>query len=60
MLLDYAGRHGVSLQDCAFYTDSMSDLPMLLEVGRPVVVAPDPRLAREARRRGWVVEDWGG
>jgi phosphoserine phosphatase len=37
----------------------MSDLPLLLAVGHPVVVHPDPRLAREAKRRGWPVVDWG-
>lgn len=56
----WAARVGVALTDCAFYTDSMSDLPLLERVGRPVVVSPDPRLAREARRRGWPVEFWGG
>ncbi len=36
-----------------FYTDSMSDLPLLELVGHPVVVNPDPPLYREARRRRW-------
>ena len=27
--------------------------------GRPVVVDPDPRLRRVARKRGWPIEDWG-
>lgn len=49
----------VRLADCAFYTDSISDLPMLEAVGRPVAVHPDPRLRRLARRRGWPVLDWG-
>ncbi len=48
----------VPLADCAFYTDSFSDLPMLEAVGEPVVVHPDPRLRREARRRGWRIADW--
>lgn len=55
----YAAERGVELRDCAFYTDSITDLPMLEAVGRPVVVAPDPRLARVARKRGWPVHDWG-
>ena len=50
---------GVAPADAWFYTDSMSDLPLLLAVGHPVVVHPDPRLAREAKRRGWPVVDWG-
>ena len=54
-----AAEAGVSLQDCTFYTDSYSDLPALEVVGQPVVVHPDPRLARVARKRGWPVQDWG-
>ena len=50
---------GMRLEDCAFYTDSMSDLPLLERVGRPVPVHPDPRLRREALRRGWEIADWG-
>ncbi|MFT4976861.1 MAG: HAD superfamily hydrolase (TIGR01490 family) [Myxococcota bacterium] len=53
-----AQKYNISLDDCAFYTDSYSDLPALEVVGRPVVVHPDPRLARLARKRGWVIEDW--
>lgn len=55
----YADAHGVSLADCAFYTDSMSDLPVLEAVGEPVAVNPDPRLRRHAAGRGWRIEDWG-
>ena len=54
-----AERLGTTLDRCAFYTDSMSDLPVLAAVGEPVAVHPDPRLAREARKRGWRIEDWG-
>ncbi len=54
-----AGTIGVRLTDCAFYTDSISDLPMLEAVGRPVAVHPDPRLKRLARQRGWPLADWG-
>jgi HAD superfamily hydrolase (TIGR01490 family) len=50
---------GVPLSACAFYTDSFSDLAVLTQVGRPVAVNPDPRLRREAGRRGWPVVDWG-
>jgi len=55
----YAEQRGVSLADCWFYTDSHSDLPVLERIGHPVVVNPDPRLRREAERRGWPVEWWG-
>jgi HAD superfamily hydrolase (TIGR01490 family) len=60
--LDYATSEaqaqGVRLRDCAFYTDSFSDLTVLEAVGRPVAVNPDPRLRRHAAKRGWVVVDW--
>jgi HAD superfamily hydrolase (TIGR01490 family) len=51
-------KFGFSLADATFYSDSITDLPLLAAVGRPVVVNPDARLAREARRRGWKVERW--
>lgn len=54
----WAADAGVDLARSWFYTDSLSDLPMLERVGHPVVVQPDPRLRREARRRGWPIVDW--
>ncbi|MGO9831811.1 MAG: HAD family hydrolase [Myxococcaceae bacterium] len=56
----YARRYGVSLAACTFYTDSYSDLPVLEQVGQPVLVNPDRRLRREAKARGWRVVEWGG
>lgn len=53
-----AEEHGFSLADATFYSDSFTDLPLLAAVGEPIVVNPDPRLAREAKRRGWRVERW--
>ncbi len=55
----FAQSRGRSLDECVFYTDSISDLPVLERVGRPVVVNPDGRLRREAVRRKWEVVDWG-
>jgi len=49
----------IGLADCAFYTDSYTDLPVMVEVGRPVAVHPDPRLRRFAKREGWSIQDWG-
>jgi len=51
----FAEAHDVDLGASWFYTDSVTDLPMLELVGHPEVVNPDPRLRREARRRGWNV-----
>jgi len=40
------------------YSDSLSDLPMLEEVGQPFAVNPEGRLRRVARARGWPIVDW--
>jgi HAD superfamily hydrolase (TIGR01490 family) len=55
---DLVTRKAVDLGSSYFYTDSYSDLPMLERVGHGVVVNPDPRLKRAAKRRGWPVENW--
>jgi HAD superfamily hydrolase (TIGR01490 family) len=49
---------GGSMDRVAFYTDSITDLPLLEAVGQPIVVNPDARLRRVAKRRGWPIEDW--
>ena len=49
---------GGALAETTFYTDSYSDRPMLEVVGTPVVVTPDRRLRRFARRQGWPIEEW--
>lgn len=54
----WAEAHGYDLGASWFYTDSLSDRPMLEAVGHPVVVQPDPRLRRHARRVGWPIVDW--
>ncbi len=51
----FAAEHDVDLAASWFYTDSVTDLPMLEIVGHPAIVNPDPRLRREARRRGWPI-----
>lgn len=54
----WASEHGVDLSRSTFYTDSVSDLPMLERVGAPRIVNPDPRLRLHALRRRWPVEKW--
>jgi len=44
--------------DSVFYSDSINDLPLLSAVREAVAVDPDPRLAQEARQRGWAVQHW--
>lgn len=56
----WALERGIDLAQSWFYTDSITDLPMLEQVGHPVAVNPDRRLRREAVRRGWPRYDLGG
>lgn len=51
----FAGERGVDLGDCWAYSDSRNDIPLLSLVGNPVVVNPDPLLAKHARQHGWAV-----
>ncbi len=54
----FAEKHGIDLDNSYFYSDSLTDLPMLARVGHPRVVTPDPRLRREAKRRQWPILEW--
>lgn len=54
----WAALHGGRVSESWFYTDSLSDLPMLEAVARPRIVQPDPRLRRVAMKRGWPMLDW--
>jgi len=55
----FAAARGVDLGRSYFYTDSITDLPLLERVGEPRIVNPDPRLRRVAARRGWPVLQLG-
>jgi HAD superfamily hydrolase (TIGR01490 family) len=50
-----AEREGYALEHCYAYSDSVTDIPMLEEVGHPTVVNPDRALRKEALTRGWPV-----
>ena len=54
----YCDAHGFDLKAAYFYTDSYTDLPMLEAVANPIVVGPDRRLERLARKRRWPIENW--
>lgn len=54
----WAEANGVELSRSYFYSDSFSDVPMLEAVGHPRVICPDPRLRREAAKRGWPMLSW--
>ncbi len=48
-------EHDIDLAKSFFYTDSVTDMPLLDLVGHPKVVNPDPLLYRQAVRRRWPV-----
>jgi HAD superfamily hydrolase (TIGR01490 family) len=54
-VLDYLAARGKRPEQCAFFSDSISDLPLLEVVGEPVAVNPDRRLRAVAHRRGWKI-----
>ena len=49
----YAQHVGTNLSAAYFYSDSKDDLPLLEQVGTPVVVNGKPKLAKLVARRGW-------
>ena len=53
-----AARVDLDLEGSYAYSDSITDLPMLLEVGHPVAVNADKDLRREADERGWEIRDF--
>jgi HAD superfamily hydrolase (TIGR01490 family) len=54
-ILEVANWEDIDLVRSYAYSDSITDLPMLEVVGRPVVVNPDRELARIARERDWEI-----
>jgi len=54
-LQQFIEEHGIDLAKSYFYTDSITDKPLMNLVGHPVAVNPDPMLYREAVRRRWPV-----
>ncbi len=59
IIVDLCSELDLDPRQAIAYADSSSDLPMLEAVGFPVAVNPEPRLASIARKRGWLVEDFG-
>lgn len=55
----YCREGGFDPVEARGYSDSKSDLPMLLAVGSPRACNPDKGLRKEAVRRGWPVLDLG-
>ena len=54
---EVAAEHGIDLGECAAYSDSINDLPLLESVGDPHAVNPEHELKRVARMRGWHIHE---
>jgi HAD superfamily hydrolase (TIGR01490 family) len=54
-LQQFIDEQGIDLAKSWFYTDSVTDRPLMDIVGHPVAVNPDPLLYRAAVRRRWPV-----
>lgn len=52
-----AADNGYDLQECAAYSDSANDLPLLESVGFPHAVNPEHELRRIALTRGWPIHE---
>lgn len=50
-----ARSRNARLSECAFFSDSASDLPLMRAVGYPYTVNPDRPLRAAARRHGWPI-----
>jgi HAD superfamily hydrolase (TIGR01490 family) len=54
---EIAAEHGIDLAECAAYSDSINDLPLLESVGFPHAVNPEAELRRIALTRGWPIHE---
>ncbi len=54
-LQQFIDEQGIDLAKSWFYTDSITDLPLMDLIGHPVAVNPDPLLYRTAVKRRWPV-----
>lgn len=57
-LTGYCSANNINQTELWYYSDSISDLPVLLSVGNPVCVNPDRELRKEAMKRGWKILLW--
>ena len=54
-ITELAAQRGYDLERSYAYSDSVSDIPMLEQVGHPVAVNPDSELEDLAHERGWPI-----
>ena len=54
---EYCKKNGYTLETAYFYSDSITDMPLLEKVKYPVCVGPDRKLKKMALKRNWKVLD---
>jgi len=59
MIEEWLGNSGLSRGHVRFYSDHASDAPVFEWADEAVAVNPHDRLAKLAKSRNWLVEDWG-
>ncbi len=57
-LEEYCRNRNYSLNQVAYYGDSIDDLPALEKVGFPVCISPDKKLTKIAQQKGWLIYNW--
>ena len=56
----YAEQEGINLEESCAFSDSTSDIPMLVVTGHPIATNPSQRLRRVALKKGWPILDLNG
>ncbi len=54
---EWIGKHGGSLDNSTFYSDSYNDLPLLEAATTPIAVTPDDKLRAHAQSLDWKIID---
>ncbi len=55
---ELAEQENIDLASSYAYSDSITDVPLLEEVGHPTAVNPDRELLRHAREHGWDIREF--
>lgn len=55
---EICNKYKLTFEQCVYYGDSTSDIPMMEKVGKPIAVNPGPALQKHAKSKGWEIERW--
>ncbi|HUX94796.1 MAG TPA: HAD family phosphatase [Bacteroidales bacterium] len=57
-LREYCYKNNINNSESFYYGDSISDIPVFIQVGSPVCINPGYRLKKIAERNGWQTLKW--